>query len=133
MRNFNFNAVSSVCFANFLSETGPNRASLRSTLLHNFPFHLEVTCIVGIKIDSSLHSVMEEHRRIVQLRPKSKLLRSTIWITSGLLLVFQIFARNFAIGFPVALQWLVLEKELIVPSDLMQQVSLELFDHRVIL
>ena len=74
----------------------------RSTLLHNFPFHLEVTCIFGIKIDSSLHSVTEEHRRIVQLRPNSNLLRRIIWIVSGLLVVFQISARNIAIGFTVA-------------------------------
>ena len=51
--------------------------------------HLEVTCILGRKIDSSLHSVTEEHGRIVQLRPNSNLLRSTICITSGLLVVFK--------------------------------------------
>ena len=83
----------------------------RSTPLHNFPFHLDVTCILGIKIDSSLHSVTEEHRTIVQLRPISNLLRSTIWITSGLLVVFEIIVRNFALGFPVALHWLVLLQE----------------------
>ena len=81
----------------------------RSTLLRNFPFHLEVTCILGIKIDSSLHSVTEEHRRIVQLRPNSNLLRrhnlDNFWSSGSL---FQIFARNFAIGFPVDLHWLVL-------------------------
>ena len=80
----------------------------RSVLLRNFPFHLEVMCILGIKIDSSLHSGTEEHRRIVQFRPNSNLLWSTILIISGLLVVFQIIARNLAIGSPVALHRLAL-------------------------
>ena len=69
----------------------------RSTLLHKFPFHLEVTCVPCIKIDSSLHSVTEEHGRIVQRRPNSNLLHSTIWITSGLLVVFFFFKSSLVI------------------------------------
>ena len=63
-----------------------------------------------MKIDSSLQSVTEEHRRIVQLRRNSNLLRSTIWITSDLLVVFKVFARNLAIGFLVALHRLGLQQ-----------------------
>ena len=79
-----------------------------SILLHNFSLRLEVLRIVGIKIESSVHIVTEEHRRIDQLLPNSKLLRSTIWIASGLLVVFQIFGCNLARSFPVARHWLVL-------------------------
>ena len=51
-----------------MSETGPNRASLS---IHSFPqFSFSSrgnVYFLGKKIDSSLHSVTEEHRRIVHL------------------------------------------------------------------
>ena len=102
------NAVSSVFLAKFLC---PRQGQIVSTLLHKFTFHLEVTCILCMKIDSSVLLVMEEHRGIVQHRPISNLLRSTTWITSGLTVVFQTFARNLAIGFPVAHHRLALLRE----------------------
>ena len=67
--NFNFNAVSSVSLENLCPRQGRIVHRFLSTLLRNFPVHLEVTSVLGIKIDSLLHSVMEEHRRIVQLLP----------------------------------------------------------------
>ena len=110
--NFNFNAVSSVCFANFLCpRQGRIVHRFRSTLLHNFPLRFEVMRILGIKIESSLHSVTLEHIRIVQLRQKFKLTSEhnldNFWSSGS----FQIFAGNFAIGFPVALHWLALLQE----------------------
>ena len=58
--------------------------------------------------------VVEEHRRIVQLRLVSNLLRSMVWITSGLLIISQIVARILATGFPVALHWLAFLREEVV-------------------
>ena len=97
------------------------------------------TYILGIKIDILLLLVTEEHRRIVKLRLISNLLRSTVWITSGLRTISLIVARILATGFPVALHWLALLREEVVSEflinsvDLMQRVSLELFDQLVIL
>ena len=65
------------------------------TLSRMFPRHLEIMCILGIKIDSLVLSVMEEHRSIVQSRPRSILLRSTIWITSGSFFFFFEFSIIF--------------------------------------
>ena len=71
-----------------------------------FARHLEVMCIFGIKIGSLVVSVMEEHRCVVQSRPSSNMLRSTFWITSGLLVVFRIFAHILATSLSVAHHWL---------------------------
>ena len=93
----------------FTSKTKPNRSLL---LIHPFA-QFSYSSSRGstysrIKIGSSVLSVVEEHRRSVQLLPKSNLLRSTIWIVSGLLAVFQNFARDLARGFTVARHWMVL-------------------------
>ena len=69
----------------------------------------------------------EEHGRIVQPRLIANLLRSIVWITSGLLTISQIVARILATGFPVALHWLALLQEevvlefLVCPVDLVQR------------
>ena len=55
--------------------------------------------------------VTDEHGRIVQPRLISNLLRSKVWITSGLLKISQIVAHILAIGFPVALHWLAILRE----------------------
>ena len=113
--NLNFNTVSSVFIAFFVSENGPNR-----TLLWIHPFtrvpllDLEATKILGIKIHLLFLLVMEEHRRIVQLRLISKLLRSIVWKTSGLLIISQIVARILATSFSVALHWLAFLREEVV-------------------
>ena len=70
-----------------------------------FARHLEVMCVLGIKIDSLVHSVMEERGCVVQSRPTSNLLRSTIWITSGVLAVIRIFAHILATSLSVAHHW----------------------------
>ena len=77
-----------------------------STILYEFLLDLEASYILGIKIDFQLLLVSEEHRRIVQFRLISNLLRSIVWITSGLLTMILIVARILASGFPVALHWL---------------------------
>ena len=92
-----------------------------------------------IKFDFLFLLVTEEHRRIVQLRLISNLLLSIVWITSGLLIMFQIVARILATSFPVALHWLallrreVVQEFLVYPVDLVQRVSPELSDQLVIL
>ena len=91
-----------------MSKTGPNRALLPIHPFIQFFSSLEVMRILGIKIDSSVKPEVEEHRRIVQLLLNSNLFRSTICIISGLLIVFQIFARYLARGFPVARHWVAL-------------------------
>ena len=63
----------------------------------------EWTYILGIKIDFRLPLVSGEYRRIVQSRLISNLLRSIVWITSGLLTISSNVPHIFAIGFPVAL------------------------------
>ena len=97
--NLDFSTVSSV-FVDF----GSNH-------LYEFLIDLEATFILGITIDFLLLLVTEEHRRIVQLRLISNLLRSIVWITSGLLIISQIVAHILAIGFPVALHWVASLRE----------------------
>ena len=97
-----------------MSETGPNRTLLWIHPFVEFLFDLEATYILGIRIDLLLLLVTEEHRRIVQPRLISNLLRSIVWITSGLLINSQIVAHILAIGFPVALHWLALLREEVV-------------------
>ena len=87
---------------------------LGSTLQYEFLPDLEASYILGIKIDFLLLLVMEEYRRIVQFWLFSNLLRSIVWITSGLLTIFQIVARNLAASFPVALHWLAFMQEEVV-------------------
>ena len=58
-----------------------------STVLFEFLLDLEATYILGLKIDFLFLLVTEEHGRIVQFRPISNLLRSIVWITSGLLTI----------------------------------------------
>ena len=78
-------------------------------------FDLEATYNLSIKIDFPPFQVTEEHgRRIVQLRLFSNLLRSTVWITPGLLPISQIVARILATSFPVALHWLAPLREEVV-------------------
>ena len=83
-------------------------------LLFQFLFDLEATYTLGTKIDFLFLLVTEGQRRIVQLRLISNLLRSIVWITSGLLTTSQIFPHIFAIGFPVALHWLAILREEVV-------------------
>ena len=76
-----------------------------------FFLDLEATYILGTKSDLLSLLLTEEHRRIVQFRLISCLLRSIVWITSGLLTISQIVARILATGFHVALHWLALLRE----------------------
>ena len=93
----------------FMSETGPWRTSLSTTLFIWVPFFdLEATFVLGIKIELLFLLVTEEYRRIVQLRLISNLLRSIVWIPSGVLTISQIVPHVLALGFLVALHWLIL-------------------------
>ena len=76
-----------------------------STLWYEFFLVLEAPYILGIKIDFLFLSVTEEHRRMIQFRLISNLLRSTVWVISGLLIISQIVTRILAMGFLVALHW----------------------------
>ena len=67
--------------------------------------------MLGIKIGLRLFLVTEEYRIIVESLLTSNLFRSIVWITSGLLTIFQIVARILAISFTVALHWLAILQE----------------------
>ena len=84
-----------------------------SILICEFLFDLEATKILGrlIWFSSWWRKSIEE---CVQLRLISSLLRSIVWITSGLLTISQIVARILATCFPVALHWLALLREEVV-------------------
>ena len=107
--------------------------------IYEFLLDLEATNILGIKVDLFLMVTEEHRRRIVQFRLISNLLRSKVWITAGLLTIFQIVARILATSFPVAPHWLAILREeavyelLVYPADLMQRVSPELSDQLSIL
>ena len=73
---------------------------LGSTLQYEFLPDLEASYILGIKIDFLLLSVTEEHRRIVQFRLFPNLLRSIVWITSGLLTTFSNRCAHSCSKFP---------------------------------
>ena len=110
-----------------------------STLWYEFLLDLEASFFLGMKIDFFLLLVTEGYRRTVQSRLIYNQLRSIIWITYGLLTMFQIFARILAASFTVALHWLallrkeVVQGSLLYPVDLVQRGSPELSDQLGIL
>ena len=71
-----------------------------STLWYEFLLDLEASYFLGIKVDFLFLLVTEENRGIVQSRPNSNLLRSTIRIIFGSLVVFRIFAHILATSLP---------------------------------
>ena len=87
--NFNFNTVSSAVIANLCPRLGQIVHCFGSTLLYELLLDLVATYILGIKIDFLFLLVTEQHRRIVHFRTISNLLRSIVWITSGLLTFFS--------------------------------------------
>ena len=67
--NFNTNVVSSYRFANLFSMTkAESFIASDPPFVHNLPFHFEVMRVLGIKIESSVHQVMEVHSRIVRMQ-----------------------------------------------------------------
>ena len=102
--NLKFNTVSSVVIANFYV-----RGWAKSYIASDPPFDTSSFLISRHRTFSEKTSISffswwrKEHRIFVQVRLISKLLRSTVWITSGLLTIFQIVARILAASFPVAL------------------------------
>ena len=110
-----FNTVSSVFIANFyVRDWAMTYIAFDPPCYFSSFFDLEATFVLGIKIELLLLLVTEEYRRIVQLRLISNLLRSIVWIPSGLLTISQIVPHILAIGFPVALHWLAILREDVV-------------------
>ena len=113
--NLNFNTVASVLIANFYVRDWANSyIALDPTLKNEFLLDLEATSILDMKTDFLFLLLTEKQRRIVQIRLISNLVRSMVWIASGLLTISQIVARILATGFPVALRWLALMREEVV-------------------
>ena len=71
-------------------------------------------CAVFTGVLSTHLLLTEEQRRIVQFRLNTNLLRSIVWIPTGLVTIFRIVARILAASFPVALQWLAIMEEEVV-------------------
>ena len=100
--NLNFNTVSSVATANFYVRDWAGSYALLWThsLIRCSLLDLEaIRKFSCIKIDFLFLLVTEEHGSIVQSRPSSSLFRSTIWITSGPLVVFFVFFFKFSLIF----------------------------------
>ena len=87
----------------FMSETGPKRASLSIHPFAQFSFSSRGNAYFRHKDWFFAPFGGGRAWKNCPTSTNSKLLRSTIWITSDLLIVFQIFARKLARGFPVAL------------------------------
>ena len=112
--NKDWTGTSTLCFPlwlqTFMSETGPNR-----TLLWIHPFILVPWWSRG--------NVYSRHKdwfpsplgdgRAQKNCPISTNL-NTVWITSGLLTIFQIVAGVLVAGFPVTLHWLAILREDVV-------------------
>ena len=75
-----------------------------------FARHLEVMCILGIKIDSLVLSVMEEHKKYcpisTKFKPASEHNLDNFWSSGSFFFFFRIFAHILATSFSVAHHWL---------------------------
>ena len=98
----------------FLSETGPNRTLIwvHPFILIPFDFRGNVYSRRKDWFPSPLGDRSEQMNCPTRLI--SNLLRSIVWITSGLLTISQIVPHIFAICFPVALHWLAILREEVV-------------------